>query len=181
MLDEASIKIIGVIVTILLAFFGYIITYLNDKRIHRREEELKLINARLEKFYGPLYFSTIAGEKAYKALLTKLGRSMVNDNPTNEELEEWRDWVTHIFMPNDRKQRDIIYNYGYLIVEDQPPQCFIDFVRHVSECEAILVKWSKADFTENFPSVDYPAEMQDYIYETYSRLKKEQIQLIGLK
>ena len=132
---EEKIKIFGIIVTISLAFIGYIIKYLNEKRIHRREEELALVNERLEKLYGPLYFLIVASDTAFKSLLSKLGREHLRPDPSESDLKEWRNWAINILMPNNRVQKDIIYRNAYLILEDEPPACFTNFVRHVSEME----------------------------------------------
>ncbi len=167
-----------ILTTIVLAFIGYIYTYFNNKKTRKREEQLKLINQRLEKFYGPMYFLTIAGRTSYQTLLNKLGRNLVNVNPTEVELKEWREWVINIFMPDNRVQRDIIYKNAYLILESDTPECLVTFVKHVSEFEVILKKWEKSDFSENFPSIDYPRDMQNYVKNSFLRLKKEQSELI---
>ena len=180
-MNNEFVEITGIAVTVFIALIGYLVTYLNDKRIHRREEELSLINEQLEKLYGPLYFLTIAGETSYKSLLNKLGRDHVSTNPDESDLKEWRNWMINIFMPNNRAEKDIIYRNAYLIVEDNPPRCFSDFVRHVSEMEAIINKWKNEDYTENFPTYNYPNEMQQYIRESYLTLKKRQRELIYIK
>ncbi|MEM1323651.1 MAG: hypothetical protein AAGG75_25545 [Bacteroidota bacterium] len=170
-----------IITTVFLAFVGYLITYLYDKRQHSRSESLALVNQRLEKFYGPLYFSTIAGKTSYETLLKKIGRDKVNDNPSNSELKEWRDWVVNIFMPINIRQRDIIYENAFLVMEDKTPECLVNFVKHVSELEVIAYKWSRNDFSEHFPISDYPRDMEKYFVDSYVRLKNEQNELIGRK
>ncbi len=46
---------IAVVVTIGLAFVGYVVTYLNGLRLSQRQERLARVNRQLGEFYGPLY------------------------------------------------------------------------------------------------------------------------------
>lgn len=179
-MESTTVEIIGICATIILAFIGYLITYFFDKRIHRRTESLNLINERLENFYGPLYFLSIAGEQSYQALLKKMGKQAVSDNPTQEELEEWRDWTVNIFMPLNRTRKEIIYNYGYLMYEDKIPQSLIDFVTHMAAMEGLISNWEKGNIKENFPIIDYPEGLKDYIHTSYFELKKKQLDLIRI-
>ena len=171
-------EILGFAIPILVAIISYMGTYLNDKTIHKREEELALVNERLEKLYGPLYFLIIASDTPFKTLLSKLGRDHIRPNPSPEDLALWRIWAKNIFMPNNFAQKEIIYQNAYLILEEKPPECFSVFVRHVSEMEALASQWENEDYSENLPVVGYPENMYEYVSTSYLKLKKRQSELI---
>ena len=69
-----STELISLLASIFLAFAGYIITYWNNMQISKRKEQLDLVNQRIGEFYGPMYIATQSAQKAYEALLKKLGK-----------------------------------------------------------------------------------------------------------
>ncbi len=58
-----------------LAFVGYLVTFMINRMMARRADHLRLVDQRLNDFYGPLYVATIAGNIAYKSLLSKQGKT----------------------------------------------------------------------------------------------------------
>jgi hypothetical protein len=84
--------------TIVLAFAGYLVTFLGNRVAARRADRLRLVNQRLNEFYGPLYVATVAGNIAYKSLLARQGKSQCHPI-RDEDLKEWALWMTTIFMP----------------------------------------------------------------------------------
>ena len=61
--------------TIVLAFAGYLVTFFSSRMLARRTDKLRLVNMRLNEFYGPLYVASQAGNIAYRSLLKKQGKS----------------------------------------------------------------------------------------------------------
>ena len=61
--------------TIILAFAGYVMTFLSARMLARRRDRLRLVNKRLNEFYGPLYVASQAGHIAYRSLLKKQGKT----------------------------------------------------------------------------------------------------------
>src|SRR5258707_15509225 len=57
----------AVTLTIILAFAGYLITFLTSRVSGRRAARLRLVDQRLNDLYGPLYVATVAGNIAYKS------------------------------------------------------------------------------------------------------------------
>jgi hypothetical protein len=165
------------ILTIILAFAGYLITFLTSRVSGRRAARLRLVDQRLNDFYGPLYVATVAGNIAYKSLLQKQGKT--DCHPIREEdLKEWTVWMTNIFMPlNDVRERIIIEN-AHLIVEEQMPQCLLDFVTHVVGYKALLAQWADGDYTERRSMIGWPPEFDTYVERSYQALKAEQTQLL---
>src|SRR3974390_1595361 len=118
------------VLTIILAFVGYLVTFMINRMMARRADRLGLVDQRLNQFYGPLYVATVAGNIAYKSLLAKQGKSHCHPI-RDEDLKEWVLWMTHIFMPLNDVRENIIIENARLIVEEQMPTCLLDFVTHV--------------------------------------------------
>ena len=165
------------ILTIVLAFAGYLITFLTSRVSGRRAARLRLVDQRLNDFYGPLYVATVAGNIAYYALLKKQGKTQCHPI-RDEDLKEWTLWMTTIFMPlNDVREKIIIEN-AHLIVEEQMPQCLLDFVTHVVGYKALLAQWAEGDYTERRSMIGWPPEFDTYVERSYKALKSEQTHLL---
>lgn len=184
MSSEAAVS---VIITVILALAGYLITYLNNLRLANRKEQLDLVNRRINEFYGPLFVSTQASLTAYKALLLKLGKDKVFDFdkpeeiPEEKDLAEWRIWLESVFMPLNEFSENLVRENAYLVREEKMPQCLLDLVTHVSAYRATLKKWETGDYSEYAPLIPFPSEVNTYIVKSYQELKAEQLSLIGKK
>lgn len=165
------------ILTIVLAFVGYLVTYLINRMMARRADHLRLVDQRLNRFYGPLYVATIAGNIAYKSLLSKQGKTQCHPI-RDEDLKEWILWMTTIFMPlNDVREKIIIEN-AHLIVEEKMPQCLLDFVTHVVGYKALMARWAEGDYSERRSIIGWPPEFDMYVERSYTALKAEQTRLL---
>ena len=165
------------ILTIILAFAGYLITFLTSRVSGRRAARLRLVDQRLNQFYGPLYVATVAGNIAYKSLLQKQHKTECHPI-RDEDLKEWTLWMTTIFMPlNDVREKIIIEN-AHLIVEEQMPQCLLDFVTHVVGYKALLTQWANGDYSERRSMIGWPPEFDNYVERSYKSLKAEQTRLL---
>ena len=165
------------ILTIILAFAGYLITFLTSRVSGRRVARLRLVDQRLNEFYGPLYVATVAGNIAYKTLLDKQGKKQCHPI-RDEDLKEWMLWMTTIFMPLNDVREKIIIDNAHLIVEEQMPQCLLDFVTHVVGYKALMAKWAEGDFTERRSMIGWPPEFDIYVERSYKALKAEQTRLL---
>ncbi len=175
MLHNAAI--VTIVVTIALAFAGYLVTFFSARMLARRRDKLRLVNRRLNEFYGPLYVASQAGNIAYRALLDKQGKEQCHPI-LDSEMKEWMLWMTTIFTPlNDIRER-IIIEKAYLIVEEQMPQCLLDFVTHVVGYKAVLAKWAEGDLGERRSSIGWPPEFDGYVERSYAFLKAEQTRLM---
>ena len=163
--------------TVALAFAGYLLTYLSNRMMARRADRLRLVNQRINDFYGPLYVATVAGNIAYKALLAKQGKTHCHPI-RDEDLGEWVLWMKTIFMPlNDVREKIIIEN-AHLIVEEEMPQCLLDFVTHVVGYKALLQKWGEGNYTERRSMIGWPPEFDLYVEQSYRALKAKQTRLL---
>ncbi len=118
------------VLTVVLAFAGYLMTFMFTRMMARRADRLKLVNERLNEFYGPLYIASQAGNIAYRSLLRKQGKAQ-SFPILDSELKEWVLWMTTIFTPLNDIREKIIIEKAHLIVEEQVPHCLLDFVTHV--------------------------------------------------
>ncbi|HUD56478.1 MAG TPA: hypothetical protein VMR02_14715 [Terracidiphilus sp.] len=165
------------ILTILLAFAGYLMTFLSARMLARRRDKLKLVNKRLNEFYGPLYVASEAGNIAYRALLNRQGKEK-SDPILDSEMKEWMLWMTTIFMPLNDIREKIIIEKAYLVVEERMPQCLLDFVTHVVGYKAVLAKWAEGNYVERRSSIGWPPQFDVYVRHSYAALKAEQTHLM---
>ena len=165
------------ILTVFLAFVGYMTSFFSQRVRDRRRDKLRLVNKRLNEFYGPLYVASEAGNIAYRSLLAKLGKSQ-SYPIRDEELQEWIAWMNTIFFPLNDIREKIIIEKAYLIVEERMPQCLLDFVTHVVGYKAVAAKWNEGDFSERRSSIGWPPEFDIYVRDSYAALKAEQTRLV---
>jgi hypothetical protein len=165
------------ILTVLVAFAGYAITFLSAHMLARRHDKLDLVNKRLNEFYGPLYVASEAGNIAYRSLLAKQGKTR-SEPIRDEDLKEWVLWMRTVFIPLNEIREKIIIENAHLIVEEAMPQCLLDFVTHVVGYKALLRKWADGDFSERRSTIGWPPEFDAYVRKSYAALKAEQMRLM---
>ena len=165
------------ILTIIVAFAGYAITFLSAHMLARRRDKLELVNRRINEFYGPLYVASQAGNIAYRSLLKKQGK-MKSDPISDAEMKDWMLWMRTIFMPLNDIREKIIIEKAHLIIEEQMPQCLLDFVTHVVGYKAVLRQWAEGDYTERRSTIGWPPEFDVYVSRSYAALKAEQTRLM---
>jgi len=166
-----------VILTVVLAFVGYLTTFLSARMLARRKDKLDLVNRRLNEFYGPLYVASQAGNIAYHSLLQKQGKTQ-SFPILDGEMKEWMLWMTTIFMPLNDVREKVIIEKAHLIVEEQMPRCLLDFVTHVVGYKAVLGKWAEGDYAERRSTIGWPPEFDAYVERSYQALKAEQTRLL---
>jgi len=165
------------ILTVLVAFSGYALTFVSAHMLARRRDKLELVNKRLNELYGPLYVASEAGNIAYRSLLKKQGKTQ-SEPITDEDLKDWVLWMRTIFYPLNEIREKIIIDKAHLIVEEKMPQCLLDFVTHVVGYKAVLRKWADGDFSERRSTIGWPPEFDLYVRTSYAALKAEQMRLM---
>jgi hypothetical protein len=163
---------------IVLAFVGYLATAWSAHMLARRKDKLEQVTRRLNEFYGPLYVASQAGNIAYRSLLKKQGKTQ-SFPILDSEMKEWTLWMTTIFMPLNDIREKIIIEKAYLIVEEQMPQCLLDFVTHVVGYKAVLSKWAEKDYSERRSTIGWPPEFDAYVERSYAALKAQQTRLLN--
>ena len=167
----------AVVLTVLLAFTGYLVTYWGNRMMARRMAHLQLVDRRLNEFYGPLYVASRAGNIAYRSLLKKQGKTQCHPIAPHE-MKEWMLWMKTIFMPLNNIREKIIIEKAHLIIEEEIPYCLLEFVTHVVGYKAVLAKWADGDFSEMRSTIGWPPEFDRYVERSYAALKAEQTRLI---
>jgi hypothetical protein len=165
------------ILAVILAFASYMVTFMSAHMLARRRDKLRLVNKRLNEFYGPLYVASQAGHIAYRSLLKKQGKTQ-SFPILDEEMKEWMLWMTTIFTPLNDIREKIIIEKAYLIIEEQMPHCLLEFVTHVVGYKAVLAKWSEGDYSERRSTIGWPPEFDIYVKDSYAALKAEQARLL---
>ena len=181
-MDFSALSVPGIlqnaaILTIIVAFAGYAITFLSAHMLARRRDKLDLVNKRLNEFYGPLYVASEAGNIAYRSLLNKQGK-MKSEPIRDEDLKEWVLWMRTVFIPLNEIREKIIIDKAHLIIEEKMPKCLLDFVTHVVGYKAVLRKWADGDYSERRSTIGWPPEFDVYVRNSYAALKAEQTRLM---
>ncbi len=183
-IDDSLTLFLPLIVTITLTFLGFVITYVNNLRLTRRRERLKIINAQLNELYGPLYVITQASAISFRALRAKTiarGKKFVDeDAPLSEDdISEWRIWVEKIFIPSNEKLEKVIIEKAHLLREKDIPDCLRYFIAHNAGYKVVAEKWRLKDFSEAISIIPYPKEIVEYSEKSFQHLKRLQLKMIG--
>ncbi|WP_030858327.1 hypothetical protein [Streptomyces sp. NRRL S-37] len=175
-----------VIVTVGLAFIGYLATYLNGVRLTQRQARLTRVNQQLSDFYGPLFALMEANSRTYEAFSEKYSRAdgggpFYRDTPpTEQELTEWRTWASTIFIPNIQAMRDVVVTKTDLLIEEEMPEALLQLCAHVSGYEITAARWAQGNYEEHLSLISFPGqELKEYIHDRFTRLKSEQARLLG--
>ncbi|MFI6896695.1 hypothetical protein ACIBM4_21550 [Streptomyces sp. NPDC050256] len=177
---------ITVVVTIALAFTGYAATYLNGLRLAQRQERLARLNRQLSDFYGPLFSLTEANSRIFGAFMERNARPDGRSPfvhaipPSDEELAEWRLWVTTVFLPNIQAMRDLVITRSDLLNEPEMPPILLQLCAHVSGYEITAARWEQGTYDEHLSVVPFPSEeIATYARHGFVRLKQQQRRLLG--
>lgn len=175
-----------VIVTVGLAFIGYLATYLNGLRLAQRQARLTRVNEQLSDFYGPLFALMEANGRTYDAFSEKYARPDGRDPfrhetpPTDQELAEWRTWATTVFIPNIQSMRDVVVTKADLLIEEEMPHVLLQLCAHVAGYEITAARWAQGNYEEHLSLISFPGrELREYIRDRFTRLKNEQARLLG--
>ena len=178
----ANPTLVTVTATIVLAFVGYLIKYLNDLAIARRRDRLDRVNAQLRLLYGPLFAlaeATAANwvefRKKYRPNQPYFSESR---KPNDEELQAWRLWMLKAFMPLNRRMMDAIVSNADLIDGEMPPE-FLQLIAHIGAYEVVLARWELNDFSEHVSANNFPDSLKKRVKEDYRRLRQTQRGLLA--
>ncbi|MCJ1681515.1 hypothetical protein MTF65_30000 [Streptomyces sp. APSN-46.1] len=175
-----------VIVTVVLAFLGYLTTYLNGLRLAQRQARLARVNQQLSDFYGPLFALMESNSRTYDTFSATYARPDGRDPfqheipPSEEELAQWRTWATTVFIPTIRAMRDVVVGKADLLIEEEMPQVLLQLCAHVSGYEITAARWAAGDYEEHLSLIPFPGrELREYTRDRFARLKAEQSRLLG--
>lgn len=182
-MEEEKKLMITTIVTIALAFLGYIVKYLNDIALVERKDKLDRINKQLGEFYGPLYSLLQSNHQAWLAFREKnqISGAVFDRKKTlvEEDLVNWRHYIKFVFMPANNKIYEVIVSKSDLLVEDKMPESLLKLITHIIIYRAVVNNWELGNFTEHTSIIDFPNDASEYICTTFDKLKKEQYRLLN--
>jgi|ERR1700694_3345415 len=155
-----------------------IFVYFNNYYNERRKAKLERINRQLGEFYGPLYSLLKSDQAAWKAFCEKYRiKDFVFDPkcpPPEEILIAWRLFMDMIFGPSHEKMYDVIISKSDLLIEDNMPACLLRLISHIAVYKTVREKWKNGDFSEHTSIIDFPTDVDEYIVNSFERLKREQ-------
>lgn len=77
------------ILTLVVAFLGYALTFVSAHMLAQRRDKLELVNKRLNEFYGPLYVASEAGNIAYRGGLQGRAFKVGGRRLRRAALDDW--------------------------------------------------------------------------------------------
>jgi hypothetical protein len=189
----ATGTVVTLVVTVGLAITGYVATYLSNQSLARRKDRLERINRQLAELYGPLYALSQASGRAFEAFHDaywpeRRGFFVRGAQPSVEDLEVWRRWMTVAFMPLNRRMVDVIVNHSDLLVDDSEelPQCLLDLCAHVTGYEPVIARWGEPGFDsraveDHVAPLPFPrAELDAYVGAKFRQLRQAQGELLAV-
>jgi hypothetical protein len=167
-----------------VAVVGLFITYANNLRLARRKDRLDWVNRQLSEMYGPLLSLSTASEAAWvefrRTWRPYVGPYWGEPDPTEEECAAWRTWMSAVFMPLNRRMRDVVVERSDLVDEPSMPECLIDLCGYVAAYEAVIAQWLDGNLSQHAIDLNFPSEaVVNYAQAAFTRLKAEQRQLLA--
>jgi hypothetical protein len=168
----------------LVAVVGFLITYRNSLALSRRKDRLDRVGRQLGELYGPLFAMSSASAETWRVFRSEYrpgggfwGKE--GPPPTTEEAAAWRLWITTVFMPLNRRMRDVIVDHADLLDEERIPDLLLRVCAHVAVYEAILKQWEQGNHARHATPINFPSnELVKYSEERVQYLKKEQNRLL---
>ena len=176
-------SVVALMVTAVLALAGYWLTFRSNVRLAQRQSRLLRVNEQLSEFYGPLLALTQSTEIAWRAFRSRHPRDepfWLGTNPAPSGQEDFRRWMTQVFMPSNRRLEEIVVGRADLLEDREMPEVLLVLVAHIAGFRVILERWSDGDFTDHRSVVDFPDGVRTYAAEMFGRLKSEQCRLLGV-
>ena len=186
--------IVGVSIAVVAAIVGYLISYLDQ----HRKDQITFVSAQIEKLYGPLFALVQANNIAWVHFQEGYWPNRQNyfqeNVPLNSyDIELWRRWISNVFQPINVKMENAIVNNAQLLVGEQMPRMFLQFVSHAEAYKSVIATWKDgapiaaddASWRENMSPVSFPKQpdFTNCIVAQYHMLKtlqqKLQEQLVG--
>jgi hypothetical protein len=177
-----DLTVLTAAVTVALAVLGFIGTYVNNVRLSQRQARLDRVNRQLSELYGPLLAIRGASTEAFDHFVRKHGFEpghYTRGRASEDDLRQWRLWMTTVFMPGNRRLYDLILSKADLLLENDMPPVVLAFCAHVLAYEVVLRRWEDGDFSEHTSLSVWPAAFDDYAKRSFAALKEEQSRLLG--
>lgn len=183
-----QLAIFGLLVTVFLAFLGYIATYINNSASDVRKAQIELVNNQLEKLYGPLLALTTSSTETWEKFRCRYRNQTYGffddrNPPEKAEVDKFRLWSKSVFIPTNREITNIITKNAHLIDGSSMPDSFIKMITHTQMFEAVSLEWKAEDdlhaeshrtVGRNVAMVGYPIHLESDITLTFNKIKARQ-------
>lgn len=187
-MEDTTIRILSICVTILVALGGWYFVYQNSRATAARSAQLERVNRQLRDLYGPLYARLAAGDKVWAAFWEKHrpehGRNRYFTEGvelSEKELETWRTWMKTVFEPMNAACEEVILNNVDLIESEEIPSSFVDALAHIAAYKAVLDAWERGDHSVHISVNNWPRkEIMDIVEPEIKKLRKRQKELLSI-
>jgi len=184
MLDKDTLQAVSIVATIIVAFGGYLLTYRNGLKLERQKAQMKFVSDQLQYLYGPLFSLRAASHSAWLSFRSRcrpggafFGRE---PQPNEQELKEWRLWMSEVFMPLNLKMEKAIIENAHLVEGGEMPPSFQELLAHVEVYKAVMKRWEVGDFGEHIAYINFPSTFDETVVETFKTLKQRQARLTDM-
>ncbi len=175
--------VLPLVIPVVLALCGYFYAYFYGKKQEQRKNRLERINRQLDELYGPLLAIVQSNQQAWENFIAKhAGNSSFykkENNPTPEEVAEFHNWMSTVFMPNNDELHTIIKNNTSLLVENEIPGVLLALFAHIMEFRINFKERKEAHAEVAESRSKYPGKaLLQYCEDKFRELKTEQISII---
>ncbi|MGX7826028.1 hypothetical protein ACTG9Q_13130 [Actinokineospora sp. 24-640] len=142
----------------------------------RLREHLAVVDRQIRLLYEPLVCVIEDGEAAWGEFrsLVRPGRDYLFSLPLiADERKLWKEWMTAVFMPGNRRAYELIVSRPMLVADDEVPDVLGDFCAHVARYEVILGGWARGDDRTLHASSPYPKRIRDYANARLAELRTQ--------
>jgi hypothetical protein len=170
--------VVGVSITAITAVFGYMWSYWDGIR----KDKLEFTNEQIEKLYGPLH-ALAQGNGATWKRFSNSECAPKWDNPSKEQITCWRVWIKNVFQPMNLEMEKTIVSNSQLVIGNQLPPVFQEFIEHTEAYKALISMWKDTDINDlgkylshcaNSVDPVYPERFDQCVGPLYDNLKKRQ-------
>lgn len=167
----------------MLAFAGYVATYLNGLYLSKRQAKLERVNQQLRDLYGPLYALSQAEGRSWRAFRRQHRPKGIywdpKSPPSESEAKAWRTYITEVCMPLYQNMEKTYLKHSDLLREETMPSQLMELSAHIAGYRIVTSQWKEGDYSNHLSYFNYPGEkIREYAKRGYLELKAEQAKLL---
>lgn len=175
------------IVAATVSVLGWVTNYILSGRDERRKKQLDAslayLESQLQELYGPLSFMIQESRRTHKELSQTLGHSHMfheSKEMTDDELKVWLFWIENDILPRNDKIKELLTTKTHLILGEQVPQSFLDFMEHHNSWKMNHLRWQKEQVPYSWHSNSaFPDQFETDVLNTFAALKQKHTMILG--
>lgn len=169
--------------TLIAVIVGYIFSQRGNRIAERRRDQLTRVNLQLAQLYGPLFALTQSNGISWRNFCDRWDTDHAFRDDRDDEIDEyrlsvWREWMTVVFQPTNRRISEVLLSKADLLVDGVMPDSALQFFAHVASYDVVMHRWKLESGTGVFADVNYPEEFTDYVEGCFLKLQARQQQLL---